>query len=152
MLLENLIVIGWCRNYLLLAITRPSTFLISFSIFVEKGTMEDNLGRKKHVFVFVVWKLCIRFVMRFLGNGLFSILDYDTWKPRRKLYDPVFNKRSSAAHTQSFIFVINFWYFTNCYVFFLTTYIVKSPEEDGAVLLRVCGCASGKTFLSRQRK
>ena len=30
---------------------------------------------------------------RFLGYGLFSIVDYDTWKPRRQLYDPAFRKR-----------------------------------------------------------
>ena len=30
---------------------------------------------------------------RFLGDGVFSIIDYDTWKPRRQLYDPAFRKR-----------------------------------------------------------
>ncbi len=25
-----------------------------------------------------------------------SVPDYDTWKPRRKIYDPAFNKRLSA--------------------------------------------------------
>ena len=30
---------------------------------------------------------------RFLGNGLVVIEDYETWRPRRKLYDPAFNKR-----------------------------------------------------------
>ncbi|KAL5473718.1 hypothetical protein EMCRGX_G028252 [Ephydatia muelleri] len=34
------------------------------------------------------------FGRRFLGQGLFTILDYKSWKPRRKLYDPSF-KRSS---------------------------------------------------------
>ncbi|KAL5497025.1 hypothetical protein EMCRGX_G013418 [Ephydatia muelleri] len=29
---------------------------------------------------------------RFLGNGLVVIEDYETWRPRRKLYDPAFNK------------------------------------------------------------
>ncbi|KAL5463995.1 hypothetical protein EMCRGX_G032950 [Ephydatia muelleri] len=29
---------------------------------------------------------------RLVGNGLFSIPDYKTWKPRRKLYDPAFNR------------------------------------------------------------
>ena len=30
---------------------------------------------------------------RFLGNGLVVIEDYETWRPRRKLYDLAFNKR-----------------------------------------------------------
>eukprot|EP00731_Ephydatia_muelleri_P028814 Em0020g458a len=34
------------------------------------------------------------FGRRFMGQGLVTIPDYDTWKPRRKLYDPLF-KRSS---------------------------------------------------------
>eukprot|EP00731_Ephydatia_muelleri_P028804 Em0020g448a len=34
------------------------------------------------------------FGRRFMGQGLLTIPDYDTWKPRRKLYDPLF-KRSS---------------------------------------------------------
>eukprot|EP00731_Ephydatia_muelleri_P008149 Em0004g487a len=29
---------------------------------------------------------------RFLGDGLFTIRDYETWKPRRKMYDPAFNR------------------------------------------------------------
>lgn len=29
---------------------------------------------------------------RFLGNGLFNILDYNSWKPRRRVYDPAFKK------------------------------------------------------------
>ncbi len=36
---------------------------------------------------------CFFFLYRFLGNGLVSVPDYDTWKPRRKIYDPAFNKR-----------------------------------------------------------
>ena len=31
---------------------------------------------------------------RFLGRGLFTIPDFETWKPRRQLYDPAFKKRS----------------------------------------------------------
>eukprot|EP00731_Ephydatia_muelleri_P028733 Em0020g377a len=31
---------------------------------------------------------------RFLGQGLVTILDYETWKPRRKLYDPSFKRNS----------------------------------------------------------
>ena len=30
---------------------------------------------------------------RFLGCGLVTLLDYETWKPRRSLYDPAFTKR-----------------------------------------------------------
>ena len=30
---------------------------------------------------------------RFMGQGLLTIPDYDTWKPRRKLYDPLFKRR-----------------------------------------------------------
>ncbi len=30
---------------------------------------------------------------RFMGNGLLTIPDYDTWKPRRQIYDPAFKKR-----------------------------------------------------------
>ena len=28
-----------------------------------------------------------------MGRGLVSVLDYNTWKPRRQLYDPAFKKR-----------------------------------------------------------
>ncbi|KAL5473738.1 hypothetical protein EMCRGX_G028273 [Ephydatia muelleri] len=31
---------------------------------------------------------------RFLGQGMVTILDYGTWKPRRKLYDPSFKQTS----------------------------------------------------------
>ncbi|KAL5473747.1 hypothetical protein EMCRGX_G028291 [Ephydatia muelleri] len=34
------------------------------------------------------------FGKRFLGQGLVTILDYETWKPRRKLYDPSFKRTS----------------------------------------------------------
>ena len=34
------------------------------------------------------------FVHRLAEKALFSIEHYETWKPRRKLYDPAFNKRS----------------------------------------------------------
>ena len=30
---------------------------------------------------------------RFLGKGLLTLVDYETWKPRRQLYDPSFRKR-----------------------------------------------------------
>ena len=30
---------------------------------------------------------------RFVGHGLVTIRDYDTWKSRRRLYDPAFTKR-----------------------------------------------------------
>ncbi|XP_064388742.1 cholesterol 24-hydroxylase-like [Halichondria panicea] len=39
---------------------------------------------------------------RFLGNGLVSVPDYDTWKPRRKLYDPAFNKSYLKSLLPSF--------------------------------------------------
>ena len=32
---------------------------------------------------------------RFMGNGLLTVLDYATWKPRRKLYNPSFKRRCS---------------------------------------------------------
>lgn len=37
--------------------------------------------------------LHIFFFFRFLGRGLVTIPDYDTWKPRRSLYDPAFTRR-----------------------------------------------------------
>jgi len=39
------------------------------------------------------------FMHRFMGEGLFSISDYETWKPRRKIYDPTFNKRWLCHYT-----------------------------------------------------
>ncbi len=35
------------------------------------------------------------FSYRVTGNGLISIPDHDTWKPRRKIYEHSFNKRYS---------------------------------------------------------
>ena len=31
-------------------------------------------------------------LIRFFGDGLFTLLDYDSWKLRRRLHDPAFNK------------------------------------------------------------
>ena len=31
-------------------------------------------------------------IFRLAEKSILSILDYETWKPRRKLYDPAFNK------------------------------------------------------------
>lgn len=31
-------------------------------------------------------------IARFLGNGLVTA-DYELWKPKRKVYDPAFNRR-----------------------------------------------------------
>ena len=30
---------------------------------------------------------------RLLGNGIGTVIDHETWKPKRKIYDPAFNKR-----------------------------------------------------------
>ncbi|KAL5473710.1 hypothetical protein EMCRGX_G028238 [Ephydatia muelleri] len=38
-------------------------------------------------------ELC-QLVIQFMGHGLGTILDYETWKPRRKLYDPSFKRTS----------------------------------------------------------
>ena len=41
-----------------------------------------------------VCMMCVLHVEnRFIGYGLASIPDYKTWKPRRKVYEPSFNKR-----------------------------------------------------------
>ena len=87
-----------CRNFFLLATTKLNIFLKIFRHFVEKGKIGANV-KMQNMFacVCIVLKLCILTLSRFLGHGLLSILDYDTWKPRRKLYDPVFNKRSSIC-------------------------------------------------------
>ena len=34
---------------------------------------------------------------RFMGKGLFSIGDYEQWKPRRRMYDPAFKSRSGCC-------------------------------------------------------
>eukprot|EP00731_Ephydatia_muelleri_P008176 Em0004g514a len=39
---------------------------------------------------------------RFLGKGLFTIRDYETWKPRRKMYDPAFNRGYLKSLTPMF--------------------------------------------------
>ena len=35
----------------------------------------------------------IHVYFRFLGRGLITLLDFDSWRPRRSLYDPTFTKR-----------------------------------------------------------
>ena len=39
-----------------------------------------------------------------MGNGILTIPDYDSWKPRRQLYDPAFKKRYMLldTHTTSY--------------------------------------------------
>eukprot|EP00731_Ephydatia_muelleri_P028769 Em0020g413a len=64
------------------------------------------------------------FGRRFVGQGLFSILDYKSWKPRRKLYDSSF-KRSS-----------------------LKDLLVKFNECGDAFLERLKPHADGKTEVS----
>ena len=33
------------------------------------------------------------YIDRFMGHSILTIPDYETWKPRRQLYDPAFKKR-----------------------------------------------------------
>ena len=44
--------------------------------------------------------LLCHFCYRFLGKGLVTIPDYETWKPRRQLYDPSFRKRCKLTCTK----------------------------------------------------
>ena len=49
-----------------------------------------------HLFIIMLGSslvVCYCFYNRFMGNGLLTIPDYDTWKPRRQMYDPAFKKR-----------------------------------------------------------
>ncbi|KAL5489563.1 hypothetical protein EMCRGX_G018672 [Ephydatia muelleri] len=57
---------------------------------VKKVAFDESIA-KSHGTVEGAGKV---FGQRFMGRGLVTIPDYDTWKPRRKLYDPSF-KRSS---------------------------------------------------------
>lgn len=54
------------------------------------GCMEK--GRFKYSNTFISTYLCT-YLYRFSGNGLASITDYETWKPRRRIYEHSFNKR-----------------------------------------------------------
>ena len=47
-----------------------------------------------------------------MGNGLLIIPDYDTWKPRRQIYDPAFKKRQDL---RLFLFCSN----KSCKFFFI---------------------------------
>eukprot|EP00731_Ephydatia_muelleri_P020153 Em0012g978a len=42
------------------------------------------------------------FGQRFMGRGLIATPDYETWKPRRKLYDPSFKRSSLKEHLPKF--------------------------------------------------
>jgi len=47
------------------------------------------------------------FMLRFFGNSLLTIGNYEMWKTRRRIYDPAFNKRQ-LLYT-SWIQVHEFW-------------------------------------------
>eukprot|EP00731_Ephydatia_muelleri_P020161 Em0012g986a len=57
---------------------------------VKKVAFDQSVA-KSHL---AIEGLASVFGQRFMGRGLVTTPDYDTWKPRRKLYDPSF-KRSS---------------------------------------------------------
>lgn len=38
-------------------------------------------------------KLLHNYLHRFMGDGILTVRHYDSWKPKRKIYDPAFNKR-----------------------------------------------------------
>ena len=40
-------------------------------------------------------------VTRLLGNGVFTVPDYESWKPKRKIYDQTFTKRFVLCMTNS---------------------------------------------------
>ena len=46
--------------------------------------------------VIIIIVLCI---YRFMGYSILTILDYETWKPRRQLYDPAFKKRFATFNS-----------------------------------------------------
>ena len=41
--------------------------------------------------------LIIAIYNRLMGNGILTIQDNETWKPRRQLYEPAFKKRLATA-------------------------------------------------------
>ncbi len=46
--------------------------------------------------------------LRFMGRGIFSIPDYDVWKPRRRMYDSAFKKRYFNLHTVTLLILLYF--------------------------------------------
>ena len=63
------------------------------------SVLTQHLALKMHVSKTIFFSfhtlviIIINFIVfRYLGQGLVTILDYKTWKPRRKPYDPAFNK------------------------------------------------------------
>jgi hypothetical protein len=82
---------------------------------------------------------------RFLGYGLFSIVDYDTWKPRRQLYDPAFRKRYdiwdieaiTPCHAHNIIFVVSY----------LKTLLIPFNEMVEKFLDQMQPLASGSTIV-----
>ena len=47
-------------------------------------------------FHWLIHYYCCYVHTRFLKDSLLTILDYETWKPRRRVYDPAFSKRWNA--------------------------------------------------------
>ncbi|XP_064405692.1 cholesterol 24-hydroxylase-like [Halichondria panicea] len=93
----------WC-----LELDSPSAFVIFFLHVpivvpshpetIKTVTMQVKNGKIKQLKTRVGWL----FGQRFLGNGLVAIFDYDTWKPRRKIYDQPFNKNYLKSLLPSF--------------------------------------------------
>ena len=58
--------------------------------YLVKGKWTKRKEKKILMILFPMYYLIN--ACRFLGRGLLTLLDYDTWKPRRSLYDPSFTK------------------------------------------------------------
>ena len=49
---------------------------------------------------------------RFLGRGLITLLDFDSWRPRRSLYDPTFTKGSVDLLLHVYMHFTQYMYMT----------------------------------------
>ena len=65
-----------------------------------------------------------------MGNGLLTIPDYDTWKPRRQIYDPAFKKRQDL---RLFLCSTNFFI---VYIFSLYSYLKTLLEPFNEIANR----------------
>ena len=73
---------------------KDPSFLKNFAYLMgERYLMSHSRHHVHDVYMILYRILCPYCHYRFMGNGLFTIPDYDTWKPRRQIYDPAFKKR-----------------------------------------------------------
>ena len=85
------------------------------------------------------------YIDRFMGNSILTIPDYETWKPRRQLYDPAFKKRLNFSLTDWNCRLVLSLYCAPLYYSYLKTLLKPFNEITNEFLEKLKPLADGDT-------